>query len=175
MHKRADMASAWWRRRTLIVPPDSLHAWIRLASWELWMGMVLFFLIALGVRLIVTAPERVVVVRDLAPCFATPPAPPPCERTLYRGGLNMAFSGFAGFVMLAIAAWLLWELWSMTEPQPIVDDFLQLLDQSFGYRWRDPFTWPWARAWWAYGITSIGAGITAGAAFWLLRSAISGP
>ena len=175
MHKRVDMATAWWRRRSLIVPPDSPEAWIRLVAWQLWIGMVLFFLVAVGVRMITTAPERVVIVRDVSPCFFTPPVPPPCERTLYRGGLNMAFSGFAGLIMLAVAAWWLWELWSMTEPQPITDDFLQLLDRSFGHNWRDPTTWPWSRVWWAYGITSIGAGYTAGIALWLLRLATSRP
>jgi hypothetical protein len=175
MDKRNDAASAWRRRRTHIIPPDSPDAWIRLVSWELWMGMVLFFLVALGARMIITAPDRVVMVRDLSPCYATPPAPPPCARTLYRGALNMTFSGFAGFIMLAIAAWFVWELWSITEPLPITDDFLLLLDQSFGHDWRDPRTWPWSRAWWAYGITSIGAGLTAIFAFWVLPIVTSRP
>ena len=175
MNRRNDAASAWWRRRTLTIPPDSPEAWLRLTAWELWMGMMLFFLVALGVRLIATAPERIVMVRDLAPCFATPPAPEPCERMLYRGGLNMVFSAFAGFIMIAIAAWFLWQLWTATEPRPITDDFLQLLDDSFGRSWRNPRTWPWSRALWAYGITAIGAALTGALSFLILRLATSRP
>ena len=127
------------------------------------MGMVLFFLIALGIRLIATSPERIVAVLDLSQCYAPPPIPQPCDRMLYRGGMmNMAFSAFAGFMLLAIAIWFLWELWSAAEPRPITDDFLRLLNDSFGRSWRNPFTWPWARAFWAYGITSVGALMTAG-------------
>ena len=55
------------------------------------------------------------------------------------------------------AAWLLWELWSAVAPKPITDDFLKLLDDSFGRRWRDPRTWPWTRLGWAYGFTALGA------------------
>jgi hypothetical protein len=42
-------------------------------------------------------------------------------------------------------------------PKPITDDFLKLLDDSFGRSWRDPRTWPWTRLGWAYGFTALGA------------------
>jgi hypothetical protein len=128
------------------------------------MGMLLFLLIAVGVWLIDTSPERLVTVTDLSRCYATPPAPDPCARTLHRGGLNMIFSAFAGVMMLSIAAWCLWELWSAAEPRPIADDFLRLLNDSFGRDWRKPMTWPWARLLWAYGFTAVGAALTAGGA-----------
>ncbi len=156
--------SPWWRRRSIVIPPETPEEWLRLAAWELWMGMLLFLLIAVGVWLISTAPERLVTVRDLSPCWATPPAPDPCARTLYRGGLNMIFSAFAGVMMLSIAAWCLWALWTLAEPRPITDDFLRLLSDSFGRDWRNPMTWPWARLLWAYGFTAIGAALTAGGA-----------
>ena len=42
----------------------------------------------------------------------------------------------------------------MAEPKPITDDFLKLLNDSFGRNWRDPRTWPWTRMLWAYGFTA---------------------
>jgi hypothetical protein len=59
--------------------------------------------------------------------------------------------------MLIVAAWLVWELWNAVAPKPITDDFLKLLDDSFGHNWRKPKSWPWARLGWAYGFTLIGA------------------
>ena len=59
---------------------------------------------------------------------------------------------------------MLWELWSAVEPKPITDDFLRLLNDSFGRDWRNPLKWPWARLFWAYGFTLVGAILTAGAA-----------
>ena len=50
-----------WSRRDLTIPPNSLRAWIRLAVWELWMGMVLCGLLSFGVLLIVTSPDRIVI------------------------------------------------------------------------------------------------------------------
>ena len=44
----------------------------------------------------------------------------------------------------------------------ITDDFLRLLDDSFGRDWRNPLKWPWARLLWAYGFTVVGATLTAG-------------
>jgi hypothetical protein len=64
-------------------------------------------------------------------------------------------------MLLGVAAWALWELWIAVEPKPITDDFLKLLNDSFGRDWRNPFTWPWARVFWAYGFTAIGAAATA--------------
>jgi hypothetical protein len=61
-------------------------------------------------------------------------------------------------------------LWSAVEPKPITDDFLRLLNESFGRSWRNPLTWPWARMVWAYGLTALGATVTAGVcvAIWTL-------
>ncbi|HJU43298.1 MAG TPA: hypothetical protein VJ691_10805 [Vicinamibacterales bacterium] len=152
----------WWRRRTIVVPPETPDEWVRLVAWELWMGMTIFLLIVIGLWLISSAPERIVPVRDLSPCWADPPAPPPCARTLYRGAMNLMFSVFTGVVMWSVAAWLLWQLWSVAEPHPIADDFLRLLNDSFSRDWRNPLTWPWSRVWWAYGFTGVGAALTAG-------------
>jgi hypothetical protein len=59
----------------------------------------------------------------------------------------------------------LWELWNAVEPKQITDDFLRLLNDSFGRDWRNPLKWPWARMMWAYGFTVVGATLTAGIAF----------
>jgi hypothetical protein len=58
---------------------------------------------------------------------------------------------------MAVAVWLLWELWSAITPKPITDDFLKMLDDSFGRSWRRPRSWPWARLGWAYGFALVGA------------------
>lgn len=152
-----------WRRRSLTIPPDSWRAWVHLAVWEAWIGMLLFALLAFGVSLILTSPERIVVFEDLSGCYAPPPVALPCERIFYRtGALNAAFTALVGMLALVAAAWLLWELWSAVAPKPITDDFLKLLDDSFGRNWRDPRTWPWSRALWAYGFTFAGALLAAG-------------
>src|SRR5204862_462868 len=52
-------------------------------------------------------------------------------------------------------------------PRPITDDFLKLLDDSFGRDWRSPRTWPWARIGWAYGFTLVGAAMTIGIAIFV--------
>jgi hypothetical protein len=72
--------------------------------------------------------------------------------------------------LIGVAAWFLWELWSAVEPKPITDDFLKLLNDSFGRDWRNPFTWPWSRVLWAYGFTMVGATLTVGVAMmiWIL-------
>jgi hypothetical protein len=99
-----------------------------------------------------------VTVFDFTNCYAVPPVVQPCERVAYRtGGLNMAMNLWCGVLLLVVAAWLLWELWNAVAPKPITDDFLKLLDDSFGRDWRRPRTWPWARAVWAYGFTLVGA------------------
>lgn len=149
----------WWRKRSIVIPPETRDEWVRLVTWELWMGFILFLLLAIGTRLVVTAPERVVLLHDVSQCYAAPPVPVPCERTLYRGLLNVAFSAFSGFMMLAVAVWMVWSLWNVAEPAPITDDFLRLLNDSFGYDWRNPLTWPWARLGWAYGFTTIGVAL----------------
>jgi hypothetical protein len=82
--------------------------------------------------------------------------------------MNLMFSGFTGAVMWSVAAWLLWHLWSVAEPQPIHDDFLRLLNDSFSRDWRNPLTWPWSRVLWAYGFTVVGSALTAGLAVGVL-------
>ena len=120
------------------------------------MGMLLCGLVAFGTLLIGTARERIVIGEDLSRCYATTVVLP-CERLVYRtGGLNAAFSVLCGALLLIAAAWLLWDLWTKAEPLPITDDFLKLLNDSFGHRWRDPRTWPWTRMMWAYGFTDRG-------------------
>ena len=174
------MAYGWrqdispWRRESLTSPPNSPNAWLRLAVWEMWMGMLLCGILALGVSIILSSPDRLVTVSDLSRCYAPPPVAVPCERIVYRGGLlNAAFTTLCGVMLLGLAAWFLWELWSAVEPKPITDDFLKLLNDSFGRDWRNPFTWPWARVGWAYGFTAVGAALAAGAglAIWTLVAA----
>lgn len=152
-----------WGRGSLTIPPDSANAWIQLAMWELWMGMLLCVTLSLGVLLILTSPDRIVAVSDLTNCYGPPPVALPCERIVYRGGvLNVAFTTLCGLMLIGVAAWFMWELWSAVEPKPITDDFLRLLNESFGREWHNPFTWAWARVLWAYGFTVVGATLTAG-------------
>ena len=149
----------WWRKRTIVIPPETRDEWVRLVTLELWMGLILFLLVVFGTRLIMTSPDRLVLLHDVSQCYAAPPVPVPCERTLHRGLLNVAFSAFSGFIMLAIALSMMWSLWSAAEPAPIMDDFLQLLRDSFARDWRNPKTWPWSRVWWAYGFTTLGVAL----------------
>jgi hypothetical protein len=150
-----------WGRRPLAFPPPSANAWFQLAVWELWMGMLLSIVVGLGIRLIVTSPNRIMTVTDLGGCYAAQVVLP-CERTLYRGGaLDAAFTALCGVMLIGVAVWLLWELWSAVEPRPITDDFLKLLNESFGRDWRNPLKWPWARVLWAYGFTVVGVTLTA--------------
>jgi hypothetical protein len=150
-----------WSRRSLTIPPNSLRGWIRLAVWELWMGMVLCGLLSFGVLLIVTSPDRIVIAEDLSHCYAATVVLP-CERIAYTtGGLNAAFSVLSGLLLIVAGVWCLWELWGVAEPKPITDDFLKLLSDSFGRNWRDPRTWPWSRMLWAFGFPLVGATLTA--------------
>ena len=161
-----------WNRRALTIPPDSWRAWVRLALWEFWMGMLLCLALGLGVQQIAAAPGRVVTVYDFSNCYVAQVVLP-CERIVYQtGGLNVAFGFMMGLVLLVIAAWLLWELWLAVKPRPIADEFLKLLHRSFGHDWRNPFTWPWARLTWAYGFTLLGAAsmAVAGLVVWTLAS-----
>jgi hypothetical protein len=147
-----------WKRRPLTIPPHSVRAWIGLAAWECWMGLLVYGALALGRQLIATAPQSIVTVFDFTNCYAAPPVVQPCERVAYQtGGMNVAFNLWCGVLLIAVAVWLLWELWSAVAPKPIADDFLKLLDDSFGRDWRNPRTWPWARVLWAYGFTLLGA------------------
>ena len=147
-----------WKWRPLTIPPDSVSAWMGLAVWEFWMGVIVCGALVFGTQLIAAAPHSVVTVFDFANCYAAPPVVQPCERIAYRtGGLNMVLNLWCGLLLIAVAAWLLWELWNAVAPKPITDDFLKLLDDSFGRDWRRPRTWPWARIVWAYGFTLVGA------------------
>ena len=152
-----------WKPRSLAIPPNSWQAWIRFAGWELWMGMLVCITTSVGIALMMTSPKRIVVVSDLTNCYAPPPVAVPCERVLYRGGaLDAAFMALCGLMLIGVALWFLWELWNAVEPKPIMDDFLRLLDNSFGSNWRNPLRWPWARVFWAYGFTVVGAALTVG-------------
>ena len=147
-----------WKRQPLAVPPDSWRAWVRLAAWEFWMGLLVYGALGFGTQLVVTAPDSIVTVFDFTNCYAAPPVVQPCERVAYRAGaLNVVMNFWCGLLLIAVAAWLLWELWNAVAPKPITDDFLRLLDDSFGRDWRSPRTWPWARMAWAYGFTLAGA------------------
>jgi hypothetical protein len=152
-----------WKPRSLTVPPNSIRAWIRLAVWELWMGMLVCVTLGLGFSLIIASPNRIIAVSDLSACYAPPPVALPCEHIVYRGGvLDAAFTVLCGLMLIGVAVWLLWELWGAVEPKPITDDFLRLLNDSFGQDWRNPLRWPWTRMLWAYGFTVVGAITTAG-------------
>jgi hypothetical protein len=161
-----------WRRRALKIPPDSFRAWVRLGTWELGMGVLLYVVFGFGARLITTAPQSVVTVFDLRNCYAAPPVELPCERVAYRvGALNAAFSAWCGLLLIGVAASLVWDLWSAAAAKPITDDFLKLLEDSFARDWRKPRTWPWARAAWAYGFALVG--VASGVGLSLLISALS--
>jgi hypothetical protein len=160
-----------WRRRSLTIPPDSWRAWASLAVWEFWMGTLVCAAIGFGAQLIIAAPRNIVTIFDFTDCYAAPPIAQPCERVAYRAGLlNVALNVWCGVLLIGVALWLLWELWSAVAPKPITDDFLKLLDESFGRDWRSPRTWPWARIGWAYGFTLVGA--TTAVGIGLLASAL---
>lgn len=158
-----------WNRRPLTIPPDSTREWIRFAVWEFWMGVIVGMAVIVGVQQIVTAPTHVVTLYDFSACYLPSPVSP-CERITRTGALNVVFAAIFGLTLVIVAAWLLWELWSAVEPKPITDDFLKLLDDSFGRNWRNPLTWPWARLSWAYGFTLVGVLSTAfaGVAIWTM-------
>jgi hypothetical protein len=129
-----------------------------LAVWECWMGLLVYGAVRIGARLILTAPQSIVTIFDFTNCYVAPPVPRPCERIAYQtGAMTVAFATWCGLLLLVVGVWLLWELWSAAAPKPITDDFLKLLDDSFGRDWHRPRTWPWARLAWAYGFTMIGA------------------
>jgi hypothetical protein len=122
------------------------------------MGTLVCSAVVFGTRLIVRAPDNIVTVFDLRNCYAAPPVARPCERVAYRAGtLNVLLNAWCGLLLVAVAAWLLWVLWEAAASKPITDEFLKLLDDSFGRNWRRPSTWPWARMGWAYGFTFAGA------------------
>jgi hypothetical protein len=147
-----------FKRMPLTIPPDSWRAWMQIALWEFWMGMLLSGALIFAIRLIATAPANIVTVLDFTNCYGAPPVVQPCERVAYRGGtMNVALNVWCGLLLILVVVWLLWELWSAVTPKPITDDFLKLLDDSFGRNWRTLRSWPWARLGWAYGFTLVGA------------------
>ena len=161
-----------WRRRGLKIPPDSFRAWVRLVTWEIGMGVLLYLILGFGTQLIASAPHRIVTVFDFTNCYAAPPVTLPCERIAYRAGaLDAAFNAWCGLLLMVIAASVVWDLWSATAPKPITDDFLKLLEDSFARDWRKPRTWPWTRVAWAYGFALVG--VTSAIGMSLLLSALS--
>ena len=74
-----------WNRRPLTIPPDSLRAWVTLAVWEIWMGVLVCMALGFGAQLILSAPRRVVTIYDFTNCYAATVVLP-CERVAYRGG-----------------------------------------------------------------------------------------
>src|SRR6516164_7289789 len=125
--------------RPLTIPPDSMRSWVRLAVWEFWIGMLMCAAMAVGIRLMVTAPDNIVTVFDFSKCYAAPPVVQPCERVAFRAGmLNVMMNAWCGLLLVGVAVWLLWELWVTVAPKPITDEFLKLLDESFGRQWRRP-------------------------------------
>lgn len=161
-----------WRRRGVTIPPDSFHAWVRLALWEFGMGVLVYVVAVFGTQLIASAPHSIVTVYDFSNCYAAPPLALPCERIAYRtGGLNAVLNVWCGLLLIGVVAWVVWDLWSAAAPKPIVDDFLKLLDDSFARDWRKPRTWPWTRLAWAYGFAL--AGVTSGMVVSLLMAALS--
>ena len=150
-----------WGRHSLTIPPDSRTAWMQLAIWELWMGGLVAITGGFGVLFIVVSPTRIMTRVDLSACYQIPPSRLPCAQIVYIGGaLDAAFTALCGLMLVATAAWFLWELWSAVEPKPITDEFLRLLNDSFGRDWRNPLKWPWGRVMYAYGFTAAGAILT---------------
>src|SRR5262245_47350282 len=89
--------------RPLTIPPDSTRSWLRLAVWEFWMGMLTSAAMAVGIRLIVTAPDNIVTVFDFSRCYAVPPVVQPCERVAYRAGtLNVLLNAWFGLLLIAV-------------------------------------------------------------------------
>ena len=44
-----------WRGAPLTIPPDSVQAWVRLAAWEVWMGVLLYGALHFGTQLMISA------------------------------------------------------------------------------------------------------------------------
>jgi hypothetical protein len=129
------------------------------------MGALACGALVFGTRLIATAPDNLVTVVGSRNCYGAVAPDRPCERVIYQAGtLNVALNAWCGLLLVTVAVWLLWEVWSATAPKPITDEFLKLLDDSFGRNWRHLRSWPWARLGWTYGFTLVGAA----AAFGLL-------
>ena len=59
----------------IVIPPETRDEWVRLVTWELWMGMILFSP-RWRTQLIMTSPDRVML-HDVSQCYAAPPVPIP--------------------------------------------------------------------------------------------------
>jgi len=149
-----------WGRTALTIPPDSPSAWMRLALWELWMGGLVAMTAGFGSLFLWRSPAHIMTALDLSACYR-PPVLLPCDRIVYVGGaLDAAFTGLCGLMLIGAACWFVVELWFAVEPKPITDDFLRLLNDSFGRSWRNPLKWPWARVFYAYGFAAVGVALT---------------
>ena len=62
-----------WRPRALTIPPDSWSAWLRLAVWEGWMGVLVFGALGFGIELIRRAPDNIVTLYDFTNCYDDDP------------------------------------------------------------------------------------------------------
>jgi thiol:disulfide interchange protein len=139
------------------------------------MGVLLCAALTLGIGFIRTAGDSIVTVYDFTNCYAAAPVAQPCERIAYKAGTLMAlFNIWCGVLLLGVAVWFVWELWSAVAPKPVTDDFLKLLNDSFGCDWRRPRSWPWARMAWAYGFTLAGAAVAVCLAL-LVSAALGSP
>jgi hypothetical protein len=140
----------------------------------MWMGGLVAITAGFGILFITVSPRRIVTTADLTACYGPPPVPVPCDRVVYLGGvLDSAFTALCGVMLIGVAVWFLWELWLAVEPKPITDDFLRLLNDSFGRDWRNPVKWPWARLLYAYGFAAIGTVVTLVVAISLWAAAAS--
>ena len=167
-----------WGRRALTIPPDSRSAWIQLALWELWMGGMVAITTGFGGFFVRMAARRIITRVDLEACYGPPPVHIPCDRIVYVGGaLDAAFTALIGVTLIGVALWFLCELWAAVEPRPLTDDFLRLLNDSFGRDWRNPLKWPWARLAYAYGFAAAGAALTiiVASTLWIATASSASP
>jgi hypothetical protein len=142
------------------------------------MGVIVAMTVGFGILFVRLAPARILTRTDLSACYAPPPVSLPCDRLVYVGGvLDAAFTALCGLMLVGVAGWTLCELWQAVEPAPITDDFLRLLNDSFGRDWRNPLKWPWARLLYAYAFACVGAVMTAviAAALWTAVAASAPP
>ena len=65
-----------WRSRSLSIPPESTRAWLSLAVWEFWMGLLVCGAAGLGVQLIATARDGIITVFDFTNCYVAPVVQP---------------------------------------------------------------------------------------------------
>src|SRR6185436_7169843 len=90
-----------WRLRGLKIPPDSFRAWVRLATWEFGMGVLVYVVMGFGTQLIASAPHSIVTRYDFTKCYAPPPVALPCERVAYRTGAPIAaLNAWCGFLLM---------------------------------------------------------------------------